>query len=68
MMQDWRTGDMNMAGVPDAEKVPATVFTGSLYNGLVASDYFVEDASYVKIRGTFDRLRARWPGLAVCKV
>jgi len=50
MMQDWRTGDMNMAGVPDAEKVPATVFTGSLYNGLVASDYFVEDASYVKIR------------------
>jgi len=50
MMQDWRTGDMNMAGVPDAEKVPATVFTGSLYNGLVASDYFVEDASYVKLR------------------
>jgi TonB-linked SusC/RagA family outer membrane protein len=50
MMQDWRTGDMNMAGVPDAEKVPATVFTGSLYNGLVASDYFVESGSYVKIR------------------
>jgi TonB-linked SusC/RagA family outer membrane protein len=50
MMQDWRAGDMNMAGVPDAEKVPATVFTGSLYNGLVASDYFVEDGSYVKIR------------------
>lgn len=50
MMQDWRTGDMDMAGVPDAEKVPATVFTGSLYNGLVASDYFIEDGSYVKIR------------------
>ena len=50
MMQDWRTGDMNMAGVPDTLKVPATVFTGSLYNGLVASDYFVEDGSYVKIR------------------
>lgn len=50
MTQDWRQGDMNMAGVPDAEKVPATVFTGSLYNGLVASDYFVEDASFVKIR------------------
>jgi hypothetical protein len=50
MMQDWRAGDANMAGVPDAEKVPATVFTGSLYNGLVASDYFVEDASYVKLR------------------
>jgi TonB-linked SusC/RagA family outer membrane protein len=50
MTQDWRQGDMNMAGVPAAEKVPATVFTGSLYNGLVASDYFVEDGSYVKIR------------------
>jgi TonB-linked SusC/RagA family outer membrane protein len=50
MTQDWRQGDMDMAGVPQAEKVPATVFTGSLYNGLVASDYFVEDASYVKIR------------------
>src|SRR6266542_6252158 len=50
MMQDWRTGDMNMAGVPAAEKVPATVFTGNLYNGLVASDYFVESGSYVKLR------------------
>lgn len=50
MMQDWRAGDADMAGVPDAEKVPATVFTGSLYNGLVASDFFVEDASYVKLR------------------
>lgn len=50
MMQDWRAGDANMAGVPDAEKVPAKVFTGSLYNGLVASDYFVESDSYVKLR------------------
>ncbi len=50
MMQDWRAGDANMAGVPDAEKVPAAVFTGSLYNGLVASDYFVESDSYVKLR------------------
>jgi TonB-linked SusC/RagA family outer membrane protein len=50
MMQDWRAGDANMAGVPDAQKVPATVFTGSLYNGLVASDYFVESDSYVKLR------------------
>jgi TonB-linked SusC/RagA family outer membrane protein len=50
MMQDWRAGDANMAGVPQAEKVPATVFTGSLYNGLVASDYFVESDSYVKLR------------------
>jgi TonB-linked SusC/RagA family outer membrane protein len=50
MMQDWRSGDANMAGVPQADKVPATVFTGSLYNGLVASDYFVESDSYVKLR------------------
>jgi hypothetical protein len=50
MMQDWRTGDMAMVGVPNADKVPATVFTGSLYNGLVASDYFVESGSYVKLR------------------
>jgi hypothetical protein len=50
MMQDWRAGDANMAGVAQAEKVPATVFTGSLYNGLVASDYFVESDSYVKLR------------------
>src|SRR3989337_1068083 len=50
MMQDWRAGDADMSGVPDAAKVPATVFTRSLYNGLVASDFFVEDGSYVKLR------------------
>ena len=36
--------------MPQAEKVPLSVFTGSLYNGLNASDYFVEDGSYVKLR------------------
>jgi TonB-linked SusC/RagA family outer membrane protein len=50
MFQDLRHGDMDMAGKPDAEKVPFAVFTQSLYNGLVASDYFVEDGSYVKLR------------------
>jgi TonB-linked SusC/RagA family outer membrane protein len=50
MMQDLRAGDMDMRGKPDAEKVPFSVFTQSLYNGLVASDYFVEDGSYVKLR------------------
>ncbi|HZE08310.1 MAG TPA: hypothetical protein VE110_06080, partial [Gemmatimonadaceae bacterium] len=50
MFQDLRSGDMDMAGKPAAEKVPFSVFTQSLYNGLVASDYFVEDDSYVKLR------------------
>ena len=50
MFQDLRHGDMDMRGKPDAEKVPFAVFTQSLYNGLVASDYFVEDGSYVKLR------------------
>jgi TonB-linked SusC/RagA family outer membrane protein len=50
MFQDLRHGDMDMRGKPDAEKVPFSVFTQSLYNGLVASDYFVEDGSYVKLR------------------
>jgi TonB-linked SusC/RagA family outer membrane protein len=50
MFQDLRHGDMDMRGKPDAEKVPFAVFTQSLYAGLNASDYFVEDASYVKLR------------------
>jgi len=50
MFQDLRHGDMDMRGKPDAEKVPFSVFTQSLYAGLNASDYFVEDASYVKLR------------------
>jgi hypothetical protein len=50
MTQDKRMGDADMSGVPQAEKVPLTVFTGSLYNGLNASDFFVEDGSYVKLR------------------
>jgi len=50
MFQDLRHGDMDMRGVPAAEKVPFSVFTQSLYAGLNASDYFVEDATYVKLR------------------
>ncbi|MGH7602568.1 MAG: SusC/RagA family TonB-linked outer membrane protein [Gemmatimonadaceae bacterium] len=50
MFQDQRSGDMDMAGKPAAAKVPFSVFTQSLYNGLVASDYFVENDSYVKLR------------------
>ena len=50
MVQDFRTGDMDMAGKPADQKVPYTVFTQSIYNGLVADEYFVEDGSYVKAR------------------
>lgn len=50
MMQDLRSGDMDMRGKPDNQKVPFAVFTQSLYNGLVASDYFVESGSYAKLR------------------
>jgi len=50
MFQDLRHADMDMRGKDPAQKVPFTVFTGSLYDGLNASDYFVEDASYVKLR------------------
>jgi len=50
MFQDLRHGDMDMRGKADSEKVPFAVFTQSLYAGLNASDYFVEDASYVKLR------------------
>ncbi|HJP59344.1 MAG TPA: SusC/RagA family TonB-linked outer membrane protein [Gemmatimonadaceae bacterium] len=50
MFQDLRHGDMDMRGKPDDQKVPFSVFTQSLYNGLLASDYFVEDGSYVKLR------------------
>jgi TonB-linked SusC/RagA family outer membrane protein len=50
MFQDLRHGDMDMRGKADADKVPFSVFTQSLYNGLLASDYFVEDGSYVKLR------------------
>jgi TonB-linked SusC/RagA family outer membrane protein len=50
MFQDLRSGAMDMAGKSAAQKVPFSVFTQSLYNGLVASDYFVESGSYVKLR------------------
>ena len=50
MFQDLRHGDMDMRGKPDAEKVPFAIFTQSLYAGLNSSDYFVEDASFVKLR------------------
>ena len=50
MFQDLRHGDMDMSGRPDDQKVPFSIFTQSLYAGLNPSDYFVEDATYVKLR------------------
>jgi hypothetical protein len=50
MFQDFRHGDQDQAGKPDAEKVPLTFYAAGLYNGLSANDYFVEDGSYVKLR------------------
>ena len=50
MFQDYRHGDISQAGKPQNQKVPARFYTTGLYNGLEANDYFVEDASYVKLR------------------
>ena len=50
MFQDYRHGDEDQAGKPQDQKVSVTFYSAGLYNGLEASDYFVEDASYVKLR------------------
>ena len=50
MFQDFRHGDQDQAGKPDDQKVSLPFYAAGLYNGLVASDYFVEDGSYVKLR------------------
>jgi hypothetical protein len=50
MFQDFRHGDEDQAGKPQDQKIPLNFYAAGLYNGLVASDYFVEDGSYVKLR------------------
>jgi TonB-linked SusC/RagA family outer membrane protein len=50
MFQDMRHGDADMAGKPSDQKIAMAFFSSGLYNGLVASSYFVEDGSYVKLR------------------
>lgn len=50
MFQDFRHGDADQAGKPQDQKVAMNFFSAGLYNGLVASNYFVEDGSYVKLR------------------
>jgi TonB-linked SusC/RagA family outer membrane protein len=50
MFQDHRAGDLDQAGKPDDQKVAHDFYAAGLYGGLVANDYFVEDASFVKLR------------------
>lgn len=50
MFQDQRHGDIDQAGKADADKIPLNFYSAGLYNNLSASDYFVEDGSYVKLR------------------
>jgi hypothetical protein len=50
MFQDFRHGDEDQAGKQPDQKVALNFYSAGLYNGLVASDYFVEDGSYVKLR------------------
>ncbi len=50
MFQDHRHADADMTGVPQDQKIANAFFAAGLYNGLVGSDHFVEDASYIKFR------------------
>jgi TonB-linked SusC/RagA family outer membrane protein len=50
MFQDLRHGDMDQSGKPADQKITQPFYSSGLYNGLVASDYFVESGSYVKLR------------------
>lgn len=50
MYQDFRHGAADQTGVPEDQKIAMTFYSAGLYNGLVASDHFVEDGSYVKLR------------------
>lgn len=48
--QDLRSGDMDMTGKPDDQKIAEGFFSQGLYNGLNASEYFVESGAYLKLR------------------
>lgn len=49
MTQDSRTAMQDQSGKPAADRI-ADGFYQTLYNGLVASDAYVEDGSYVKLK------------------
>lgn len=50
MFQDFRHADEDQSGKAQADKITLPFYSGSLYNGLVASDHFVESGSYMKLR------------------
>ena len=50
MFQDLRHGDEDQSNKPQDQKINQEFYSGALYNGLVASDYFIESGSYVKLR------------------
>ncbi len=49
MYQYYRSADVDQADKPEELKKPIDYYT-SLYNGNIIADWFVEDASYVKLR------------------
>jgi TonB-linked SusC/RagA family outer membrane protein len=50
MFQDHRHGAQDQSGIAAADKISLPFFSSGLYNNLVANDFFVEDASFVKLR------------------
>lgn len=50
MYQYARHRDVDQAGRADELKKPASYYTGPLYNGNVDTDWFIEDATYTKLR------------------
>lgn len=50
MYQDERHGTQDQSGRPQADRRPLGFYSAGLYNGLVASDHFVEDGSYARLR------------------
>lgn len=50
MYQDERHGTQSQVGRADEDKIALAFYSGGLYNGLVASDAFVEDGTYMKLR------------------
>jgi hypothetical protein len=50
MYQDFRHADQDQRGKPDDQKIANPFYASGLYNALSASDHFVEDGSFVKLR------------------
>lgn len=50
MYQYARNREIDQDGKPDEQKKPSTYYTGALYNGNNVVDWFVEDATYTKLR------------------